>query len=170
MVGSIICGVDESASAEGAAQVARDLSRKLGLSLVFVRVVAEGSVNETVDRIAARPDCLTNADSDADSGAHWLVEVGHPADRLVAAAANTNASMIVVGSHGPRSSLLGSVSADLTRRAPCPVVVVPPGAQDRLNDRRDLSGGGGGNDNVHLGFGVNNAGGIVRFGLGGDRT
>jgi hypothetical protein len=77
--------------------------------------------------------------------------------------------MIVVGSHGPRSSLLGSVSADLTRRAPCPVVVVPPGAQDRLNDRRDLSGGGG-NDNVHLGFGVNNAGGIVRFGLGGDRT
>jgi len=169
MVGSIICGVDESASAEGAAQVARDLSRKLGLSLVFVRVVAEGSVNETVDRLAARPDCLTNADSDADSGAHWLVEVGHPADRLVAAAANTNASMIVVGSHGPRSSLLGSVSADLTRRAPCPVVVVPPGAQDRLNDRRDLSGGGG-NDNVHLGFGVNNAGGIVRLGLGGDRT
>jgi nucleotide-binding universal stress UspA family protein len=167
MVGSIICGFDESASAEGAAQVARDLSRKLGLSLVFVRVVAEGSANETVDGITERPDSLTEAESEVDSGTPWLVEVGHPVDRLVAAAANTNASMIVVGSHGPRSSLLGSVSADLTRRAPCPVVVVPPGTQDRLNDKRDLSGGG--NDNVNLGFAVNNAGGIVRFGLGSDR-
>ena len=30
MVGSIICGVDESASAQGAARVARDLSRNSG--------------------------------------------------------------------------------------------------------------------------------------------
>ena len=50
--------------------------------------------------------------------------------------------MIVVGSHGPRSSLLGSVSADVSRRAPCPVVVVPPGADDRLNDERRLPSGG----------------------------
>ena len=135
MVGSIICGFDESASAQGAAQVARDLSRELGLSLVYVRVVAAGSVSEKIDGITERPDSPANADSDVDSGAQWLVEVGHPADRLVAAAANANASMIVVGSHGPRSSLLGSVSADVSRRAPCPVVVVPPGAQDRLNDK-----------------------------------
>jgi nucleotide-binding universal stress UspA family protein len=168
MVGSIICGVDESASAQGAAQVARELSRTLGLSLVFVRVVAEGPGNGKIDWIAERPDCLTNADNDVDSGAHWLVEVGHPADRLVAAAANANASLIVVGSHGPRSSLLGSVSADVTRRAPCPVVVVPPGAQDRLNDKRDLPDGGSGD--IHLDLGVNNAGGIVRFGLGPHRT
>jgi universal stress protein family protein len=40
--------------------------------------------------------------------------------------------MIVVGSAGPRSSLLGSVSADVSRRAPCPVVVVPPGADARV--------------------------------------
>ena len=43
MVGSIICGVDESASAQGAALVARRLSRNLGLRLVFVRVVEAGS-------------------------------------------------------------------------------------------------------------------------------
>jgi hypothetical protein len=36
--------------------------------------------------------------------------------------------MIVVGSQGQRSSLLGSIAADISRRAPCPVVVVPPGA------------------------------------------
>ena len=72
---------------------------------------------------ARAPDSMR----DLRCGAKWLIEVGHPADRLVAAAADTNASMIVVGSHGSRSSLLGSVSADVSRRASCPVVVVPPG-------------------------------------------
>ena len=132
MVGSIICGIDGSESARGAARVARGLSRTLGLSLVFVRVVDEGSAGERIDAIAERLGCLTSAASDVDCGAQWLVEFGHPADRLVAVAANTNASMIVVGSRGPRSSLLSSVSADVSRRAPCPVVVVPLGVEDRF--------------------------------------
>ena len=160
MVGSIICGVDESASARGAARVARGLSSKLGLSLVFVRVIDEGSTDEKINATAERLGRLTGAASNVDSGAHWLVEVGHPADRLVAAAADANASMIVVGSHGPRSSLLGSVSADVSRRAPCPVVVVPPGAGERLDDERRFPSGG----NVHSDLGVSDAGGIVRFG------
>ena len=67
-----------------------------------------------------------------DCSAGWLVDIGHPAERLVAAATAKKASMIVVGSTGPRSSLLGSISADVSRRAPCPVVVVPPGAGAEL--------------------------------------
>jgi nucleotide-binding universal stress UspA family protein len=165
MVGSIICGIDESASAQGAARVARGLSRKLGLSLVFVLVVDEGSADEKINAIAERLECLTSAASDDGRGARWLVEVGHPADRLVAAAADANASMIVVGSHGPRSSLLGSISADVSRRAPCPVVVVPPGAEYRLN-KLELPGGA----NAHSDLGIGDAGGIVRFGLGSHRT
>jgi nucleotide-binding universal stress UspA family protein len=141
MVGSIICGVDESASAERAARVARGLSSKLGLSPLFIRVVDEGSADEEINGIAERLERLNTAAGNRDCGARWLVEVGHPADRLVAAAADTCASMIVVGAHGPRSSLLGSVSAEVSRRAPCPVVVVPPGAEDRLNDERGLPGG-----------------------------
>ena len=170
MVGSIICGVDESESAQGAARVARDLSGKLGLSLLFVRVVDEGSAGEKIDAIAEKLEGMTtNAAADVDCGAHWLVEVGHPADRLVVAAADTKASMIVVGSRGPRSSLLGSVSADVSRRAPCPVVVVPLGAEDRLNDRRVLPGGGR-TGNRPLDLETSNAGGIVRFGPGSQRT
>jgi nucleotide-binding universal stress UspA family protein len=139
MVGSIICGVDELASARGAAQVARGLCGKLGLGLVFVRVVDEGLPNEKIDAIAERLERLTRAAGEVDAGARWMVEVGHPVDRLVAAATDADASMIVVGSHGPRSSLLGSVSAEVSRRAPCPVVVVPPGTEDRLSDGRRLS-------------------------------
>ena len=41
---------------------------------------------------------------------------GDPADRLVAAAVETNASLIVVGSHGPRSSSLSSISAEVSKR------------------------------------------------------
>lgn len=153
MPGSIICGVDESDVADGAARVARGLSRKLGLELVFVRVTDEGTSRETIDAIAEGLDRLTHDDRDLDSSAAWQVEVGHPADRLVAAAADANASMIVVGSHGPRSSLLGSISAEVSRRAPCPVVVVPPGAENGL-------------DEDGLVAGVTNVGGIVRFDLG----
>ena len=169
MVGSIICGVDESESAQGAARVARDLSGKLGLSLLFVRAVDEGSAGEKIDAIAERLEGMTNAAADVDGGARWLVEVGHPADRLVIAAADTKASMIVVGSRGPRSSLLGSVSADVSRRAPCPVVIVPLGAEDRLNDQQVLPGGSR-TGNGLLGLAASNTGGIVRFGLGSRRT
>jgi nucleotide-binding universal stress UspA family protein len=128
MAGSIICGVDDSESAKGAARVARGLGAQLGMRLVFVRVVEDGSSTAKISTIAGRLQHLVEGATDVDCGAHWLVDVGHPADRLVAAAAAEDASLIVVGSTGPRSSLLGSISADLSRRAPCPVVVVAPGA------------------------------------------
>jgi nucleotide-binding universal stress UspA family protein len=132
MTVSIVCGVDDSASAKGASRVARELSARLGLRLVFVHVVDEGPAEDEGDAMAAR---LARLDGDAvevDRGVRWRVEVGHPADGLVAAAQEEQAALIVVGSTGPRSSLLGSVSADVSRRAPCPVVVVSPGADRAL--------------------------------------
>jgi nucleotide-binding universal stress UspA family protein len=158
MAGSIICGVDDSASAKRAARVARGLSSKLGLRLMFVRVVEEGSAPEKVNAIAERLERVRGDVTEVDCGAGWSVEIGHPVDRLVAAAAAENASMIVVGSTGPRSSLLGSISADVSRRAPCPVVVVPPDA--------DMSAADPGRDGPKEQPDVDYAGGIVRFSLG----
>ena len=54
MTGSIICGVDDSESAKGAARVARELSAQLGLRLVFVRVVEDGSTDAKIAAIAAQ--------------------------------------------------------------------------------------------------------------------
>jgi nucleotide-binding universal stress UspA family protein len=132
MTGSIICGVDGSESAKRAARVARGLSAHLGSRLVFVRVVEGASPDREISVAAARLQQLGECATDVDCGAQWLVEVGHPADRLVAVAEREAASLIVVGSSGPRSSLLGSISADVSRRAPCPVVVVAPGADRSL--------------------------------------
>ena len=54
MTGSIICGVDDSESAKGAARVARELSAKLGRELVFVRVVADNSPDGEISAVAER--------------------------------------------------------------------------------------------------------------------
>jgi nucleotide-binding universal stress UspA family protein len=139
MVSPIICGVDDSESGKGAARVARALAGELGLGLVFVSVLEPDAPDARASAIAERLERLTSGATEVDCGAAWLVETGHPADRLAAVARKTEASMIVVGSAGPRSSLLGSISADVSRRAPCPVVVVPPGADARLNGRSRAS-------------------------------
>jgi nucleotide-binding universal stress UspA family protein len=140
MTGSIVCGVDDSESAKGAARVARELSAQLGSRLVFVRVLDNGSSEEKISAVAERLHHLAESATEVDCGAHWLVEVGHPADGLLAVAEKEAASLIVVGSTGPRSSLLGSISAEVSRRAPCPVVVVAPGTDHSLtngNGRRN---------------------------------
>jgi nucleotide-binding universal stress UspA family protein len=134
MTGSIICGVDDSESAKGALRVARALGNMLGRRLVLVRVVAPGSLEKEIEPIAEWFRRLTESDALCDTESLWLVDVGHPADRLAAAAADEEASLIVLGSHGARSSLLGSISAEVSRRATCPVVVVPPGADGRFSD------------------------------------
>lgn len=173
MAGSIICGVDDSASAKGAARVARALAAELGLALVFVRVVEHDASEEKVTAIAERLELLSAGANDVDCGASWLVEAGHPADRLVAVAEAAAAALIVVGSTGPRSSLLGSVSAQVSRRAPCPVLVVPPGAEARVNGHnRELVPERESAGIFRLATREAPAqalGGIVRFGLGGGR-
>ncbi len=153
MAGPIICGVDDSESAKGAARVARGLSSKLGLALVFLSVVEHGAPEPT-SAIAERLERMSGGTTKADCGAGWLVDIGNPADRLVAAAEAEKASLIVVGSTGPRSPLLGSISAEVSRRAPCPVVVVPPGADLSSANGRD------GSSETHF------SGGIARLGLG----
>jgi nucleotide-binding universal stress UspA family protein len=135
MNGSIVCGVDDSESAKGAARVARGLSSKLGLRVIFVRAINRKDADTDVTTVAERLERLSSSVNDVDGGAGWSVEVGHPADALVAAAKKAGAALIVVGSTGPRSSLLGSVSADVSRRAPCPVVVVPPTADAQSEGR-----------------------------------
>lgn len=125
----VICGVDgwdsESGSA-AAVHLARQLARRFQTPVLFVIVIDADT--DVANREAAGALLRHVTETSSDVEASWAVEEGHPADRLVALAREREASFLVVGNHGPRSSLLGSISADVSRRAPCPVVVVPPTA------------------------------------------
>jgi nucleotide-binding universal stress UspA family protein len=122
----VICGVDEWDSKSGSAaavHLARELARRFQRPLLLVTVIAADADKTT--REAAEALLRHTIETSSDVDASWTIEEGRPADRLVALANGREASFVVVGNHGPHSSLLGSVSADVSRRAPCPVVVVP---------------------------------------------
>jgi nucleotide-binding universal stress UspA family protein len=116
VMGPVICGFEEEHGA-AVGRVARELAAHYDLPLLYVHVL--GSPGDAEE--AAR----TLREVAAVGGGELAIEEGHPADRLVELAEERRASFLVVGNHGPRSSLLGSVSADVSRRAPCPVIVVP---------------------------------------------
>jgi nucleotide-binding universal stress UspA family protein len=145
VAGPVICGLDDSSEIVGATDVARDLARRFELPLLYVHVLEEHQTNGDGEQRLH--------DLAASAPAELAIETGHPADRLVAVAREREASFLVVGNHGPRSSLLGSISADVSRRASCPVVVVPPTAEAARPQA------------ANSGFDVE--GGIVRFSLGG---
>lgn len=119
MNGPVICGI-EDANDDGVAGVARELAERHELPLFFVHVLRDGDGYEAAARLLR--------EATAPGSGELAIESGHPADRLVELAHDRAASFLVVGNHGPRSSLLGSISADVSRRASCPVVVVPPTA------------------------------------------
>ena len=61
-----------------------------------------------------------------------LVEVGTPATCIVETATRAHASLVVMGTHGASGFehlVLGSVTEKVVRKAPCPVLTVPPRAQ-----------------------------------------
>ena len=94
MAGSIICGVDDSESAKGAARVARALASELGLGLVFVRVVERNAPEAEISAVAKRLERLSAGAEELDCGAAWVVDAGHPADQLVAVAAKAGAALM----------------------------------------------------------------------------
>ena len=143
MNGPVICGI-EDATGVGVASVARELARRYEVPLLYVHVL------DTAGEIEQAARMLRNAAPG--SGELAIEKAAHPADKLVEMAGQRDASFLVVGSHGPRSSLLGSVSADVSRRAPCPVIIVPPAAAPSDSE--------GGSDEPEV------EGGLVRFGIG----
>jgi nucleotide-binding universal stress UspA family protein len=144
----IVCGIDDSDGALRAARVAADLARRLDAHLVVAIVVSPvlhvppegrtpggGSDREALlaDRreragaVLARAARAAGVADDAD----LKVLAGDAARVLIAEArVDDDPALIVVGSRGQgaiRAAILGSVSSQLVRESPCPVVVVPAG-------------------------------------------
>ena len=122
----IVVGVDGSEGSHHALEWAVREGKRRGATVVAVHAwhwaqsadaeeAERGLLDEAVDKV------------DADIVERVLV-FGATATALVEAA--RDAELLVVGTRGRgelTSAVLGSVSHEVARRAPCPVVIVPPG-------------------------------------------
>jgi nucleotide-binding universal stress UspA family protein len=146
----IVCGVDGSEQARHAASAALRLADRLGARLVLVHVTPTRTV-VPVDSFPMGVDpstyprsselAFSEAEAAFDSLSSDVTEarverearLGEPAAVLAEVAADCGAELIVVGSRGRgawRSAVSGSVSSDVARLAPCPVLIVPERAAE----------------------------------------
>lgn len=137
--GPIVVGVDGSANSRRALAVAASLATVTGAPVVAVHALGllttldgervpssehRGEIEEKLRDEWCRP----LADAGLESWSCRAVD-GNPAEVLLHAAHDENASYVVVGSRGVGGHpdlMLGSTSHQVIQHTPCPAVVVPP--------------------------------------------
>lgn len=130
MFDTFLVPLDGSKLAEKAAVTAAELARRCSAELIFVMVCPtperQAEAADYLDRLArsARHEGLV---------ARAEAYLGDPAERIVRAAREDGADLIVMSSHGRTGlarTVFGSVAETVMRLSPCPVMVVkggPPG-------------------------------------------
>jgi nucleotide-binding universal stress UspA family protein len=141
--GTIFCGVTEAYEAGSAAQLAGALAARLGLRLVLVHVVdglprsAYGS-DEAREREAAGERLLEALSDHCAVDVETRLVVGDAVHGLANVAAEEGADLVVVGARsvGPRNRrLVSRLARELPAATPVPVVVAPPSARRRSDQR-----------------------------------
>jgi nucleotide-binding universal stress UspA family protein len=156
---SVVCGIDRSDAATEVACVAAEISALLEARLVLVHVapfpavpgsaavpgaadeLRELEIERARDLLAGHPEGAPEA-----ANVERRVAFGAPASALDEVACEERARVIVVGSRGRRpllSAFGGSVSSQLTRNAPCPVLVVGPRSRCSLRPPGEPVAGSG---------------------------
>lgn len=153
---TILVGVDFSRPSEHALTYAQGLGRTLGASVHLLHVVPDpimaSAWSEAYaydlallgDRQRAEAEQQISADAQTITGVKVTTEVviGNPAKVIVEVAAERDAGLIVLGTHG-RSGFshlfMGSVAERVVRTAPCPVLTVrQPVAETNARHTPDL--------------------------------
>jgi len=142
-IGPLLAPTDFSKGASHAVLAAALLARRLGVHLVLLHVLPEVVVAKGEGDTAAMRRADLRLRRDAESKLRALIETlgldpekvdlrlvtGVDTDQIVKTAMKIRAGSIVMGTRGltglPRA-LLGSVTDQVLRHAPCPVVIVPP--------------------------------------------
>lgn len=136
---SILCPTDFSPMSHEATHAALELARRFDAKLMLLHVIDDPIVyfpmmesypvptREQLETYAE--ERLENWIDSADRGdltiQHFWVH-GHPAEEIVNFATKSKADMIVMATHGRRGVprfLLGSVSENVSRYSPCPVLM-----------------------------------------------
>jgi nucleotide-binding universal stress UspA family protein len=143
----ILIAVDDSPFAQRAVKIGVELAEAVKAEIAFVHVfdaaaTSAGAWGFPADRISAMSELEGKRllkkfrDGIPEKLAARLrvtdfLESGKAASSIVAVAKKWRADLIVMGSHGRgkvKGILMGSVSQDVLRKAPCPILVAPPKA------------------------------------------
>jgi nucleotide-binding universal stress UspA family protein len=151
MSAAIVCGINWSRRSWGALRLADALATRCDLRLKVLHVAPPATESVQRDRGERLHDGIRNILDRADVPV--TIGTGAPVERLVDA--SRRAAVLVIGSAGTgslRQALRGNVSASLTRRSACPVIVAPsrPDRESRtalagttilcaVRDERDLA-------------------------------
>jgi len=141
---SVVVGVDGTAASRAAFRIAAQEARYRQAPLIAVMAY---SGQRTLGAPAGQPVATLGTSGDgrnaAESSLRELITeaLGNQADhvelrvvagiagrQIVEAAREARAQLIVLATRGSMSMLLGTVSQYVLRKAPCPVLVVPAGA------------------------------------------
>jgi nucleotide-binding universal stress UspA family protein len=137
----VLAPTDFSQASVTAATFAADLARRLGGTLVLLRVLLSGEVEDGLaqgkfvdqqldeGRVYLRWWYTTFVPAETRKGVplREFVAVGHPEEEIPAVAESLGAAMITMATHartGVRRAVLGSVAEAVLRHAPCPVMMV----------------------------------------------
>jgi len=139
MFKTIVLALDGSDDSQRTIPMAAELARQDGARIVAAHVEQDvagkggGPIPATEDEIQA--EIRKQAEQLSSDGINTTVEMrntmlGGPAGPIADIAREVNADLIVVGTRGHSAAagvLLGSVTQRLLHKAPCPVLVIPPG-------------------------------------------
>jgi nucleotide-binding universal stress UspA family protein len=151
----VLVPTDFSPCSDGAVALAADLARLHGARLVLLHVSDVGAVDlaatvrPSADGPAVAVGAYVKSTAEAELRATALraglgdvglrVEIGRPAERIVAAAAAVDADVVVMGTHGRTGLahlLVGSVTERVVRTCSVPVLTVRPRCVPDDVDRR----------------------------------
>lgn len=131
----LLVGVDGSDHSSNAVSYAARLADEMASKITLINVqerrlvdLSRETVEEFGEKILSRAlDIIANRGMEV----HKRLELGVPSARLVTVAEEGDHDLIVLGSRGlgtVKRFLLGSVSDDVSNRAKCSVLIVPPKA------------------------------------------
>ena len=128
------------------------LTKEFKAKIVIVHVISKKAAEDMTaqpgnpwERVLEREDnamiqifqrCL-QSDIDQTVETQTLVKVGPTAEKIIEAAQEKNADLIVMTTHGRTGfshTLIGSVAEKVVRQAPCPVLTIRPKADPLLDD------------------------------------
>lgn len=149
MQSTIVTAVEEGTD-PAVARIAGELAEGLDSQVVLAHIADDPALDSSVDyefegAMRRARESFHRMAEELPEGVdvRQRVEVGAVVEELISIARDEDAELIVVGSRGRgalSSAVIGSVSRELTQRAPCPVVIVTLGAVRQRGDRSTRDG------------------------------